>query len=351
MIASDEVSVPAQLGIAVFGDGSIGFLIVQFFTSAILILAANTAYQDFPRLASILARDRFLPSQFVNRGDRLVFSNGVIVLGLASAAMIWIFDASLTAVIHLYVVGVFTSFTLSQAGMIRHWLAEGRRGDAAEKGWRRSIVINAIGCVVTAIVLVVVILSKFADGAWLSILIMAVLVPSFYGIHRHYSWVRTQLQRGTERAGAAGTNHVVLLVREPDAAVAEALGYLRSFRPRSIHTVTPGGPGDPTLASWWRSFAGESLELEALPGGGSLTSRMKAYVRRMEPEPGDFITVYVPETVTGGLFRYLIGRWDLVRLKGALLRERQTVVTDVPVYHEAGIPRGVDAKPLIRNGR
>jgi amino acid transporter len=347
VIASDEISVPAQIGIAVFGDGSLGFLVVQFFTSAILILAANTAYQDFPRLASILARDRFLPSQFVNRGDRLVFSNGVIVLGLASAAMIWIFDASLTAVIHLYVVGVFTSFTLSQAGMIRHWLAEGHRGDAAAKGWRRSIVINAVGCVVTGIVLVVVILSKFADGAWLSILIMAILVPAFYGIHRHYAWVSAQLQRGTVRAGTTGTNNVVLLVREADAAVAEALGYLRSFRPRSIRAVTPGSEVDPGLASWWSSFVGaSSIRLEPL-GAGSLTGTMKSFVRAMPTEPEDFITVYVPEIVRGGLLRYLIGRWDLVRLKGSLLRVRHVVVTDVPVVEEEGRPRGVDAKPLI----
>ena len=127
VVASEEISVPAQIATAIFGPGSIGFYIVQFFTSLILILAANTAYQDFPRLASILAKDRYLPSQFVNRGDRLVFSNGVIVLGLASSMMIWIFDASLTAVIHLYVVGVFTSFTLSQAGMIRHWITRAAR--------------------------------------------------------------------------------------------------------------------------------------------------------------------------------------------------------------------------------
>ena len=120
----------------------------------------------------------------------------------------------------------------------------------------------------------------------------------------------------------------------------------RSARDRCAW-CTPAGSADPALASWWRSFAGGLLELESLPAGGSLTARMRAYVRSMTPEPGDFITVYVPETVTGGLFRYLIGRWDLVRLKTALLRERQTVVTDVPVYEERGTPRGVDAKPLI----
>jgi len=201
VIASDERSVVAQIAIAVFGNSTLGFFVVQFFTAAILILAANTAYQDFPRLASILARDRFMPSQFVNRGDRLVFSNGVIVLGLVSSLMIYIYDANLNTLIHFYVVGVFTSFTLSQTGMVRHWVKEGRKGDAAMKGWRRSIVINIIGAVTTGVVLVVVIMSKFKDGAWLSILIMAALVPAFYGIHRHYGWVRQLLRRGWSAPG------------------------------------------------------------------------------------------------------------------------------------------------------
>ena len=194
----------AQVANAVFGGSSLGFYIVQAFTAAILILAANTAYQDFPRLASILGRDRYMPSQFVNRGDRLVFSNGVIVLGLLSALMIYVFDANLDRLIHFYVVGVFTSFTLSQSGMVRHWILEGRKGENAMKGWRRSIVINIIGAITTFVVLIVVILSKFKDGAWLSILIMALLVPVFYAIHRHYMWVRSVVHRGVERVGVVG---------------------------------------------------------------------------------------------------------------------------------------------------
>ncbi|HEX6844253.1 MAG TPA: APC family permease, partial [Actinomycetota bacterium] len=230
VVASEERSVVAQIALAVFGSGSLGFYIVQTFTALILILAANTAYQDFPRLSSILARDRFMPSQFLNRGDRLVFSNGVLALSSLSAVMIIVFQADLNTLIHFYVVGVFTSFTLSQTGMVRHWIKEGKREDPP-KGWRRSIAINAVGGTTTGVVLVVVILSKFADGAWLSILIMAALVPAFYGIHRHYGWVRRLVRRGAEQPGRFGENHVVLLVRTIDASVAEALGYIRSFRP------------------------------------------------------------------------------------------------------------------------
>jgi amino acid transporter len=341
--ASEQRSVPSQIAIAIFGEGSIGFFVVQFFTSAILILAANTAYQDFPRLASILARDRFLPSQFVNRGDRLVFSNGVIVLGLASATMIWIFDASLTAVIHLYVVGVFTSFTLSQAGMIRHWIAEGRQGNAAMRGWRRSIVINAVGCVITGVVLVVVILSKFGDGAWLSILLMALLVPAFYGIHHHYGWVRSVLRRGVERPDAPTRNHVVLLVHDLDASTAEAVGYLKSFRPEEVHVVaaTRDGTVPNRLVEQWPAFAGSGLPAPApLPHGG-LTHAMRTYVAGITRSPGDLVTVMVPEVVRGSLLRYLLGRRDLVRLKASMLREPGVVVTDVPVAVEPGEPVGV----------
>src|SRR5215217_855724 len=151
---SEERTVIAQIGHTVFGGG-IGFYTLSVFTAGILILAANTAYQDFPRLSAILARDRYMPRQFMNRGDRLVFSNGVIGLGLFASVIIIAFNANLSQLIQLYVVGVFTSFTLSQTGMVRHWLKEKHRGAGAQPGWRRSIVINSIGAITTGIVLIV----------------------------------------------------------------------------------------------------------------------------------------------------------------------------------------------------
>jgi amino acid transporter len=348
VVASEERSVVAQIAIAVFGNNSIGFFVVQAFTAAILILAANTAYQDFPRLASILARDRFMPSQFVNRGDRLVFSNGVVVLGLLSSLMIYLFDADLNTLIHFYVVGVFTSFTLSQSGMVRHWLAEGRKGDGAMKGWRRSIVINIVGAITTFIVLIVVIVSKFAEGAWLSILIMALLVPLFYAIHRHYTWIRSIIHRGAERPGVFGTTHVVLLVREIDASVAEALGYIRSFRPPSFRVVTPGASVGPDLAERWSAFAGAGAPpLEPL-GPGSLTGSVRRYVRGLPVEQHDLVNLVVPEVLpAGGVSLYVVRQRDLVRVKASLLRTPNVVVTDVPVVLAHGVPRGVDARPLI----
>jgi hypothetical protein len=321
--------------------------VVQAFTAAILILAANTAYQDFPRLASILGRDRFMPSQFVNRGDRLVFSNGVVALGVLSSVMIYIFKADLNVLIHFYVVGVFTSFTLSQSGMVRHWITEGRKGEGAMKGWRRSIVINIIGAITTFVVLIVVILSKFKDGAWLSILIMALLVPLFYAIHRHYTWVRAVVHRGTERVGVVGETHVVLLVREVDAAVAEALGYVRSFHPRSLRVLTPMTSVPEELSARWAELAGVGAPPLEAAGHGSMTASVRRSIVAMNLGPHDVVNLIVPELIGSSLPAYVLRRSDLVRLKASLLRIPHVVVTDVPVFMTREGARGVDAKPLI----
>ena len=350
VVASEERSVVAQIAIAVFGNSSIGFFVVQFFTATILILAANTAYQDFPRLASILARDRFMPHQFVNRGDRLVFSNGVIVLGALSCLMIWLFDASLSVLINFYVVGVFTSFTLSQSGMVRHWIVEGRKGAAAMAGWRRSIVINVVGALTTGVVLVVVIVSKFEQGAWLSILIMAVLVPGFYAIHHHYTNVRSQLRAGRVPSGVTGQNHLVLLVRDFDVATAEAVGYLRSFRPEDIRPVFPCRDAEVTrdVQARWRTFVGLGIP-DLMPiSPTNLTAGIRTIVDSIDRGPDDFVTVVVPELLRPeGLFSYLVRNRDLVRLKASMLRSPNVVVTDVPVVLEEGTPSAAGGKPLI----
>jgi amino acid transporter len=341
---SAERSVVAQIGSAVFGEGSFAFYVVQAFTAAILILAANTAYQDFPRLASILARDRYMPRQFMNRGDRLVFSNGVLGLGLGAIFVIVAFDADLNKLIQMYVVGVFTSFTLSQTGMVKHWLAERHKGAEAQKGWQTSIVINTVGAITTAVVLLVVTATKFKGGAWLSILVMALFVPILLSIHRHYTSVSAQLRQGKDRLHEHVTNHIVLLVRDLDAATAEALGYIRSFRPSHLVCVCPGGSD---LPERWRAFAGDAPDLVTLPEGRDLFHQMKSFVATLPREPDEFVTVVVPEVVREGLFSYVFRNRALIRLKGRLLREPNVVVTDVPVAMVGGEPQGVDAKPLI----
>ncbi len=346
VVSSEHRSVVAQVALAVFGNGSLGFYVLQAFTAAILVLAANTAYQDFPRLSSILARDRYMPSQFVNRGDRLVFSNGVVVLSALACIMIYVFDADLNTLIHFYVVGVFTSFTLSQSGMIRRWRRMARQGEAPPN-WRRSMTINIIGATSTGLVLVVVVVSKFKDGAWLSILIMALLVPLFLAIHRHYAWVRSAVHRGAERVGVTGQTHVVLLVREVDAAVAEALGYIRSFHPRSLQVITPRASVPSELADAWAELGGVHAPPLVAAGHGSLTASVRRAILAMDIGPHDVVNLVVPELVGSGLPAYVLRRSDLVRLKAALLRLPHVVVTDVPVVTTHEGVRGVDAKPLI----
>lgn len=345
---SEVRSVVAQIADAVFGGG-FPFYFVQFFTTAILVLAANTSYQDFPRLSAILARDRFMPRQFSNRGDRLVFSNGVIVLGVFASILIYVFDANLNKLIQLYVVGVFTSFTLSQTGMVRHWLKEKRKGAEAAKGWRRALVINAVGAVATFLVLCIVTYTKFAEGAYIVVGAMPIIVLSFYSIHRHYSAVMDQLRRGVVRAGDGGVNHIVLLVRDLDAATAEALGAVRSIRPTEFRAVYPVSGSVPAeLQDRWRSFSMGAPDLEALPTeGGGLLSSVRAYLRRIDRADNDFVNVVIPELVGEGLVAYLVRRRNIIRLKSGLLREPNVVVTDVPVHLEAGRPAAVDARPLI----
>jgi len=350
-VASDVRSIPAQIAHAVYGGG-IGFYVVQFFTAAILILAANTAYQDFPRLSSILARDRYMPRQFMNRGDRLVFSNGIVVLAIAASIMIFAFEADLTRLIQLYVIGVFMSFTLSQSGMVVHWSRERRSGTTPRHVWRRSIVINVIGAFATGIVLIVVMISKFTAGGWLSLLFMVILVATFLTIHRHYTVVMRQLRRGAVRAGAIGVNHMVLVVRDLGAATAEALGAIRSIRPtelRIVHPVEePDGDVPFELQDRWRAFAGGTSRLEPLPvGTGSLLDALRTYVTRLNRAPEDFVNVVIPEIVQSSLLRYLLGRTQLVRLKAGLLREPNIVVTDVPVMVPNDEPSTGAARPLI----
>ncbi len=349
--ASDVRSIPAQIAHAIFGGG-IAFYIVQVFSAAILILAANTAFQDFPRLSSILARDRFMPRQFVNRGDRLVFSNGIVVLATVSSLMIYAFDASLTRLIQMYVIGVFTSFTLSQSGMVIHWLKERHKGPDAQKGWQRSIVINVLGATTTGIVLLVVTYTKFHDGGWLSIAFIALLVPVFLSIHRHYSAIIDELRRGRVTVGGTGLNHVVLLVTQLDDAMAEAIGYVRSIRPtdlRVVYPTTATGVVPVELQEEWRRFAVGAPDLEPLPvDGANLLEGVRTFIHGIECRHRDFITVVVPEVVReAGLVSYLLRHRPLVRLKAGLLREPNVVVADVPFGTGATIAVGAGGRPLI----
>jgi amino acid transporter len=338
-IPSDERSVVSQIAEGVFGGG-FAFYAVQVTTAAILILAANTAYQDFPRLSAILARDRFMPRQFENRGDRLVFSNGIVVLAILAMLLLVAFDADVSRLIQLYVVGVFTSFTLSQTGMVRHWMK------TRERNWRRSIAINGVGAAATGIVLVVIAASKFIHGAWIVIASVPLLVLLLQAIHRHYDRVHRQLRTGHAVSVQPTVNRVVLVITDFDAAAAEALGYVRSIRATETRIVYGGRlPPEQALAEW-AALAGNGIPLHLAEGRDRLRAVLD-FVRSAPREPGDFLTVVIPELFRSRSLWHAVRRPLTFALKVRLLREPQVVIADVPVVVQDGRPVGVDGLPLV----
>jgi len=333
---SDTVAAPsvlAQIGDTVFSGGFM-FYVLQVFTAGILVLAANTAYQDFPRLSAILARDRFMPSQFRNRGDRLVFSNGVIVLAFFASVLIWIFDADLTRLIQLYVVGVFTAFTLSQTGMVRRWIrVKGVR-------WRRSAIINGIGAFTTGVVLIIVTMTKFTHGAWIVITAIPIIVGFFMAVHHHYERVGRALrvQRLSPRVEPGNT--FLVLVEDVGPALLDALRYLRALRPEDVVPLFVGPPeGFEDAARAWSGIAPRLGKLEILRHGEDrLTRSVRTFVRSIPRAKGDFVTVVIPEMLTGtSWFQFLRSRRALL-LKGGLLFEPGIVVTDVPLLSGEATP-------------
>jgi amino acid transporter len=319
-------TVLAQIAHTVFHGGWL-FYYVQITTALILILAANTAYAGFPRLASILAKDRFVPRQFMNMGDRLVFSNGIVILTVLASLLVWAFDADLTRLIQLYLVGVFVSFTLSQAGMVVHW----RR--SREAGWRRSSIINGLGAAMTGLVLGVVVLTKFRGGAWLVVVAIPILILVMRSIHKHYRDVITQLEhperRPTDRRPAH--QHFVILASKMNAATERAIGYARFVRPADIWAVT----FDRGTADAWETVAPD-VPVTVLPDGGDRRKRVAAYLRerRSELSDEDFLTLVIPEVLESRNLSDVIRRPGLHRLKARFLSEPGVQVLDVPVVKE-----------------
>ena len=326
-----ELPVLAQIGDTVFGGGFM-FLMLQVFTAGILVLAANTAFQDFPRLASILARDRFMPSQFRNRGDRLVFSNGVVVLAGLASLLIWVFDANLTRLIQLYVVGVFTAFTLSQAGMVRRWLR------TREDKWQRSAVINGIGAATTGVVLVVVTITKFAKGAWIVIVAMPFIVLFFWAVHRHYEHVALALKARRLTGHDVATGTFLLLVPDLGPATRDAVAYLRAVRPETL-TALYIGPSESfeRVSADWHDVAPRMGELALLEGADRhLVRAVRRHVRSMPRHERDrFLTVVIPELLPRNSVWQFVRHREEFLLKTALLFEPRVVVTDIPVHPSA----------------
>ncbi|HEY2506753.1 MAG TPA: amino acid permease [Streptosporangiaceae bacterium] len=347
-----QPTVIAQVGRAVFGFSSPLFYLLQLFTALILVLAANTAFNGFPVLASILARDGFLPRQLHTRGDRLAFSNGIILLSGFAIVLIVAFHASPTRLIQLYIVGVFVSFTCSQTGMIRHWNRLLRTVTENSERLRmiRSRAINFIGACVTGTVLVIVIVSKFLDGAWIAVAAMAVLWFTMHGIRRHYSAVAEELTPAEEISlTLPASNTAIVLVSKLHLPTLRAIAYARAARPSRLEAVTVDvdrAETDRLRADWDRYGLPMALTVISSPYR-EVTRPVIEYVRGLRREsPRDIVTVYIPEYVVGHWWEQALHNQSALRLKARLLLERGVVVASVPYQLASATRAAAQADPL-----
>ncbi len=347
VLPSEHETVLSMIGRAVFGGGLL-YQLLQWSTFGILVLAANTSYADFPRLASIMARDKFLPGQFAFRGDRLAFTNGIIVLGLLAALLIVHYGGSEQQMIPLYAVGVFLSFTLSQAGMVVHWYRL-RQGH-----WRRSMALNALGAATTAVVFCVIIASKFTHGAWMVVLLIPVLVAIFLLIQSHYQRVAMELAIANADTGADPSldpeqirHTIVIPVADLNRAALRAIAYARSLTGQiehpaedghanivAVHVTDDVEAGERLKERWDQANTGVPLVVLESPYR-SLVGPLLTYINALErqhPEGTSIVTVLLPEFIPGHWWEHVLHTQTALRLKGALLFRPRTAVTSVP-YH------------------
>ena len=328
----------AQLADAVFHDFPVGLFLIALVTALILVLAANTAFNGFPVLGSILAQDRYLPRQLHTRGDRLAFSNGILFLAFAAVAFVVAFQAETTALIQLYIVGVFVSFTLSQLGMVRHWtrFLKIETDPATRRKMMRSRAINAVGCMCTGSVLLVVVVTKFLAGAWIAILAMAVLFVIMKLIRRHYDTVARELEEQEaelEDIVLPSRNHAVVLVSKLHLPTRRALAYARATRPDVLEAITVSVDDAETrelVHTWEESDVSTPLKVIASPYR-EITRPVLDYVKRVAKEsPRTVVTVFIPEYVVGHWWEQVLHNQSALRLKGRLLFEPNVMVTSVP---------------------
>jgi amino acid transporter len=330
-----QKTVMAQLAEAVFAGFPIGFYIVTAVTALILVLAANTAFNGFPVLGSILAQDRYLPRQLHTRGDRLAFSNGILFLAVFAIVLLVAFKADPSALIHLYIVGVFVSFTLSQIGMVLHWTRhlKTQRDKAVRRRMMRSRVINAFGFLMTGSVLVVVLITKFGEGAWIAIAAMVVIYVLMLGIRRHYDSVARELASEEERPVLPSRNHAVVLLSKLHQPSVRALAYARATRPDTLNAVTVNVDDADTRAlqqEWEKRDIPIPLVVVDSPYR-EITQPILQYVKGIRRDsPRDVVTVFIPEYVVGHWWENLLHNQSALRLKGRLLFEPGIMVTSVP---------------------
>ena len=340
----------SQLAETVFGDGSPAFYIVIAATGLILVFASNTAFNGFPVLASILARDGYLPRQMRTRGDRLAFSNGIIALGVGALVLIIIFDADVTRLIQLYIVGVFVSFTASQLGMIRHWtsLLRAERSREVRRRMMRSRAINTLGFGMTALVLVIVLVTKFTHGAWIALLAMAGLYLMMFTIRAHYDAVARELSVEDNLPGLALPSRVnaVILVSKVHKPALRALAYARASRPSSLNAIIVDIDPEDTkrvMSEWERLQIPVPLTVLASPYRETI-SPVLTYLREARRNaPRELFVVYIPEYVVGRWWEQLVHNQTALRIKARLHFEPGIMVASVP--WQLASSRGRDDSP------
>lgn len=353
-VGEDYVQHPVivQLSETVFAGMTPVIVLIAAVTGLILVLAANTAFNGFPVLGSILARDGFLPRQLHTRGDRLAFSNGILTLAAGAIVLIWAFDAQVTRLIQLYIVGVFVSFTLSQLGMVRHWNRELRTEHDARARVRmvRSRTINAIGLGLTGTVLVVVLITKFTRGAWIAILAMGVVYVLMQAIRRHYDAVHRELALGDDPAAARALPsrvHAIVLVSRLHKPTMRAIAYARASRPSVLEAVTVSvDPQDvEAMREQWEQLD-LPVALKVLDSPfREITRPILGYVKSIRREsPRDLVVVYIPEYVVGHWWEHLLHNQSALRLKGRLLFTPGVVVASVPWQLESSVVAAAQMK-------
>ena len=328
-------TVIAQVAGAVFGLDSLGFYAVQAFTAAILVMAANTAFNGFPILGSILAKDGYLPHQLTRRGDRLVFSNGIIILAGLAIGLLWAFEANTSRLIQLYIIGVFAAFTLSQAGMVRHWLTlrPTITGSTERRRLARSLAVNALGAATTALVLVVVLITKFTHGAWIVVIAMPLVFALMTVVRRHYDRVAASLAPSARGVSMPSRVHAIVLVSNLQLPTLRALAFAAATRPNTLTAVTARTSPEETeslVASWDEREVDVPLVVLDAPYR-DLTSSIVRHVHAVRGDhPRDVVAVFIPEYVVRHWWEHLLHNQSALRLKARLLFEPGVMVTNVP---------------------
>ncbi len=321
-------TVVSKIARRVFGTGVLYFG-VQAATMLILVLAANTSYADFPRLSSILARDRFMPRQFANQGDRLVFSNGILILSGFAILVILIFGGDTHALLPLYAIGVFLSFTLSQSGMVVRWLR------LKEKGWRWRVWVSGVGAVATGLVLLVLAVTKFSEGAWIVAVLIPALVWALILVHRHYGEVALQLSLDAMEMSSPLTNSVLVLVGDLHRGVVPALQYARAISPtaKAVYVESDRERTGRLEEKWGAWGLGMPLVVLESPYR-SLLRPLLEYIDHLQEKGGEnhIVTIVLPEFVPAHRWQQLLHNQTALLIKGMLLFRKNVIVTNVP-YH------------------